>query len=124
MPRCRPLAAAAVVAAVLLGSGAPVSARGGHGAPPAPTASDDPASQTTSTTLPHGIDVGHGGDQSGAVAPDADVQVEPADPDNVNQVLRISSEEAQARRDAVSADLDEVTDRIARMDRDLRAFGT
>jgi murein DD-endopeptidase MepM/ murein hydrolase activator NlpD len=124
MPRSRPLAAIAVVAAVLLGSGAPLSARAGHGSPTNPTASDETPPSSTSTTLPPGIDVGHGGDQSGAAPPDADIQVEPADPDNVNEVLRISAAEAQERRDAIRADLDEVIDRIGRLDRDLRAFGT
>jgi murein DD-endopeptidase MepM/ murein hydrolase activator NlpD len=121
MPRCRLLAASVVVAAVLLGLGAPVAARPDHASRQDPIASDDPA-PVTEPSVPTGIDVGHQGDQSGAVAPDDDVVVEPADPDNVNEVLRISSDEAQARRDEVQADLDDLDARIDRMTSDIAAF--
>jgi len=92
MPSRRPIAVVVVVAAALLGSGTPVLARGDERPPPTSTT-------TTSTTLPTGIDVGHGGDQSGANPLDDPATVEPADPDNVNEVLHISAGEAQARRE-------------------------
>lgn len=117
MPRSRPLAAIVVVAAVVLGIGVPVSARPDHASRQAP-----PPTSTTTSTVPPGIDIGHQGDQHGVEAPDDDVVVEPADPDNVNQVLRISSEEAEARRDAAQADLDALDAGIDRMAADIEAF--
>jgi len=117
------LVVAVVVAAVLLGSGTPVLARvderSDQDAPRPST-----ASTTTSTTQPAGIDVGHTGDQSGAtpVPDDEVVEVEPADPANVNEVLRLSGEEAQARRDAVRAELDALLARIDRLEADVAAF--
>jgi murein DD-endopeptidase MepM/ murein hydrolase activator NlpD len=120
MPRRRLWVVAVVVAAALLGSGTPASARDDRRPPGPPSASDDPA---PSSTVPGGIDVGHGGDQAGAVAPpDDDIEVEPVDPDNVNQVLHISTEEAEARRDAIRADIDQVEGRIDRMLADVDAF--
>jgi murein DD-endopeptidase MepM/ murein hydrolase activator NlpD len=127
MPRSRPLAAIVVLAAVLLGSGAPVSARADRGSRHAPNPTEDPnevPTTTTSSTVPQGIDVGHGGDQAGAVEPETHVAVEPADPENANEVLRIGSEEAQARRDAVKAELDALSAHIDRLGADIDAFGT
>src|SRR5688500_10165048 len=100
MSRCRPLWVAVVVTAALLGSGTPASARDDHPSPRAPSSSADPT-PTTEPTIPSGIDVGHGGDHAGAVVPDEDIDVEPVDPENVNEVLHISTEEAEARRDAI-----------------------
>jgi murein DD-endopeptidase MepM/ murein hydrolase activator NlpD len=82
------------------------------------------SSSTTTSTVPSGIDVGHTGDQSGATPVPGDdvVEVEPADPANVNEVLRISGEEAQARRDAVRAELDALRARIDRLEADVDAF--
>ncbi len=117
------LVVAVVVAAVLLGSGTPVLARvDDRSDQDAPRPST--ASTTTSTTQPAGIDVGHTGDQSGAtpVPDDEVVEVEPADPANVNEVLRLSGEEAQARRDAVRAELDALLARIDRLEADVAAF--
>src|SRR5690349_821883 len=119
MPRCRLWVVAVVVAAALLGSGTPASARDDRQLPRPPSASDDPA---PSSTVPGGIDVGHGGDQAGAVAPDTDIDVEPVDPENVNEVLHISTAEAEARRDAIQADIDEVEDHIEQMVADVDAF--
>ncbi len=120
MPRRRPSVVAAVVLAVLLGSIAPVLAEGDQRPPP----SNPKPNPTTSTTLPSGIDVGHTGDHSGVTRPAGrDVApIEPADPDNVNEVLRISSAEAQARRDAVQAELDALRARIRRLVADGEAF--
>ena len=115
MPSRRPIAVV-VVAAALLGSGTPVLARGDERPPPSTSTT------TTSTTLPTGIDVGHGGDQSGVNPLDDPATVEPADPDNVNEVLHISADEAQARRDAVRAELDQVLAHIARLEADVAAF--
>jgi murein DD-endopeptidase MepM/ murein hydrolase activator NlpD len=119
MPRRRLWVVAVVVAAALLGSGTPASARGDRQPPRPPSASDDPA---PGTTVPGGIDVGHGGDQAGAVAPHDDIDVEPVDPDNVNQVLHISTEEAEARRDAIQADIDDLDGQIDQMLADVDAF--
>ena len=116
MPSRRPIAVVVVVAAALLGSGTPVLARGDERPPPSTSTT------TTSTTLPTGIDVGHGGDQSGVNPLDDPATVEPADPDNVNEVLHISTDEAQARRDAVRAELDQVLAHIARLEADVAAF--
>jgi murein DD-endopeptidase MepM/ murein hydrolase activator NlpD len=131
MPRCRPWVAAVVVAAALLGSGTPASARDDRPSR-APSASDrpttsstvpgDPATRLPSSTVPGGIDVGHDGDHSAAVPPSEDIDVEPVDPENVNQVLHISTEEARARRDALEADLEAVDERIDRMQADIEAF--
>ena len=119
MPSRRPIVVAVVVvAAALLGSGTPALARHDHRSPSSPSTS----TTTTSTTLPTGIDVGHSGDQSGANPLENPVAVEPADPANVNEVLRISSEEAQARRDAVQAELDALRARIDRLEADVAAF--
>ncbi len=120
MPRRRPFAVAVVVAAALLGPGAPLLAQDDQRPPP----SNPTTPSTTSTPRPTGIDVGHTGDQSGATPrPDDDVvDVEPADPANVNEVLRISGEEAQARRDAVRAELDALLARIHRLEADIAAF--
>lgn len=129
MPRRPLLVVAVVVAAALLGSGTPVLARVDHRSPQdnprASTATTTTSTtSTTSTTLPSGIDVGHTGDQSGATPlPDDEVvAVEPADPANVNEVLRISGEEARARRDAVRAELDALLARIDRLEADVAAF--
>ncbi|HEY5888364.1 MAG TPA: hypothetical protein VIT24_11585, partial [Acidimicrobiales bacterium] len=116
MPSRRPIAVVVVAAAALLGSGTPALARGDERPPPSTSTT------TTSTTLPTGIDVGHGGDQSGAHPLDDPATVEPADPDNVNQVLHISTDEARARRDAVRAELDGVLARIDRLEADVAAF--
>jgi murein DD-endopeptidase MepM/ murein hydrolase activator NlpD len=120
MPRRRPFAVAVVAAAVLLGPGAPLLAQDDQRPPP----SNPTTPSTTAPTRPTGIDVGHTGDQSGATPrPDEDVvEVEPADPANVNQVLQISGEEAQARRDAVRAELDALLVRIDRLEADVAAF--
>ncbi len=109
-----------VVAAVLLGPGTPLLAQDDQRPPP----SNPTTPSTTAPTRPTGIDVGHTGDQSGATPrPDEDVvEVEPADPANVNQVLQISGEEAQARRDAVRAELDALLARIDRLEADVAAF--
>jgi murein DD-endopeptidase MepM/ murein hydrolase activator NlpD len=131
MPRCRPLAAAVVVAAVLLGSGTPLSARPDHGSRQDPVAAEDPVPTRPSTappstvppsTVPTGIDVGHGGDQAGAVPPAAPHDVEPVDPDNASQVLQIDTEEAEARRDEARAALDALKGEIRRKQADLAAF--
>ncbi len=125
MPRRHLLVVAVVVAAALLGPGTPVLARVDQRS----RQENRPSTSTTTTTVapdavPPGIDVGHTGDQSGAVPPgtDPDVAVEPADPANVNEVLRISGEEAQARRDAVRAELDALLARIDRLESDVAAF--
>ncbi len=110
------LLVAAVVAAALLGSGTPALARDDR--PTRPPSS----STSTTTTVPHGIDVGHGGDHAGARPPAADIDVEPADPENVNRVLHISAAEADARRDAAQAELDALEARIERLVADGRAF--
>jgi murein DD-endopeptidase MepM/ murein hydrolase activator NlpD len=119
-PRRRPFAVAVVAAAILLGPGTPLLAQDDQ----RPPTSNPTTPSTTSTTLPTGIDVGHTGDQSGSTPrPDSDVvEVEPADPANVNEVLQISGEEAQARRDAVRAELDALLARIDRLEADVAAF--
>ena len=126
MPRCRPLVATVVVAAVLLGSGSAAVARDGERSRRAPVLAEDPTTSTTptptTTTLPSGIDVGHQGDQSGAGEAPEDVEVEPADPDNVSEVLRISTEEAEARKAALQAELDALDAEIDRLEADLEAF--
>ena len=124
MPRSRPLAAAAVVAAVLLGSGTPLSARPDRGTrQEQPVASEDPA-PTRPSTVPSGIDVGHGGDQAGAADPVAEHDVEPVDPDSASQVISISEEEAEAQREAARAALDDLKAHIERKQSDLAAFRT
>lgn len=124
MPRRRLLLVAVVVAAALLGPGTPVLARVDHGSPQDNPTPSSMSSSTTTSTVPSGIDVGHTGDQSGATPVPGDdvVEVEPADPANVNEVLRISGEEAQARRDAVRAELDALRARIDRLEADVDAF--
>jgi murein DD-endopeptidase MepM/ murein hydrolase activator NlpD len=113
-----------VVAAVLLGSGTPLSARPDHGSrQQPPVAAEDPV-PTRPSTVPPGIDVGHGGDQAGAVEPEAEHDVEPVDPENASQVLELSTEEAEAQRDAARADLDDLKADIERKHADLRAFDT
>ena len=124
MPRCRPLAAAVVVAAVLLGSGAPLSARPDPGPrQQPPVVAEDPAPTRPSTT-PQGIDVGQEGDQAGAADPAAEHDVEPVDPDTASQVLHLSTEEAEAQRDAARAELEGVNADIDRKHADLAAFET
>lgn len=118
MPRRRQVLVAVVVAAALSGPSAPVAAS-------IDDRSTDPTittSTTTTTTAPPGIDVGHLGDQSGATPPGHATAVEPADPDRVNEVLQISSAEAQARLEAVQAEFDALAATIERLEADLRAY--
>jgi murein DD-endopeptidase MepM/ murein hydrolase activator NlpD len=130
MSRCRLWVAIVVVAAALLGTGTPASARDDRRLPrppspmgePVPSDNSPPAGRPPAGRPPTGIDVGHGGDQAGAVAPEDDFEVEPADPENVNEVLHISTEEAEARRDAVQAELDALDARIDRLLADMDAL--
>jgi murein DD-endopeptidase MepM/ murein hydrolase activator NlpD len=115
MPRARRLLVVGVVAAALLGTGAPVSARDDRPTRP-------PSSTTTVPERPSGIDVGHGGDHAGARPPQDDIDVEPADPGNVNQVVEVSEAEAEGRRDAIRAELEALDARIARLEADGRAY--
>ncbi|HYF45494.1 MAG TPA: hypothetical protein VD926_04740, partial [Acidimicrobiales bacterium] len=121
MSRCRLWVAIVVVAAVLLGSGTSASARPDR-SPRPPSAPNDPTPSTTSSTVPGGIDVGHHGDHSAAVPPSEDIDVEPVDPENVNEVLHISTEEARARRNELRDDLAAVDERIDRKLADIAAF--
>src|SRR5262245_59768908 len=121
MPRARQVLVVGVVAAALLGSGHPALARDGRRPNRAPSTTS--TTVPTSSTLPQGIDVGHDGDHHGAtLPPDLDIDIEPADPDNVNQVLRISADEAKERRDEVRADLDALDGYIDRLVADARAL--
>ena len=125
MPRRHLLLVAVVVAAALLGPGTPVLARVDHGSPQDnPTTSSTTSTTTSTTTVPSGIDVGHTGDQSGATPcpTTTSSRSSPRTRRNVNEVLRISGEEAQARRDAVRAELDALLARIDRLEADVDAF--
>lgn len=127
MPARRRLVVAVVVAAALLGSGTSAWARGALRSPLTPPALPGglptTTSPPTSTPLPSGIDVGQQGDHHGAAnGPDGDVEVEPADPDQVNEVLLITAEEARARRDAIRAELDALLARIDGLEADVAAF--
>lgn len=117
MSRARLAVASAAIAAGVLGLGSPVEARGVPDSPPSTT------STTTTTTVPGGIDVAHGGDVDGARAPGEEVRVEPVDAETASEVLRLSTEDAQARRAEVQAQLDDVLEHIDRLEADLRAYG-